>query len=271
MFPIFEVEFFGCRGSTPVSGSEFMKYGGNTTCIALYVEDTLLAVDCGTGLAPLQASRFNTGDFSSADIFLTHVHWDHIQGIPFFGPFFSPKCDFTIYGERRDGLTLLEQLRLAMRGPMFPVTPDALGARIDWREIECGDVIPAGGATVHSFRLRHPDVCTGYRFEYAGKSVCVVGDYEHGEPAPTEWAAGADALIYDAQYTDAEYPGKKGWGHSTWREACAFAKRCGAKRLYLTHHDPWRTDAQLAQMEQEAREVFPQTTFAREGLRVVLD
>lgn len=270
MFAIFELEFFGCRGSAPVSGAQFLKYGGNTTCIALTIDERLFIVDCGSGLAPLQESLFDTRRFSGADIFLTHVHWDHVQGIPFFGPFFSPACRFRFYGERRMEMTLQSQIGLVMAAPVFPVTMDAFNAELAWHEIQCGAALDLDGLSVQTCRLRHPDICTGYRFGWRGKSVCIVGDYEHGDTEPLEFARDADVLIYDAQYTDQEYALKRGWGHSTWRKGCEFAQKCGAKRLYLTHHDPRRTDAQLDALEQQARELFPAARFAAERLCVTV-
>lgn len=270
VFVIFDLEFFGCRGSTPACGPQFVKYGGNTTCIAIYSDESLFIIDGGTGLAPLQAALFNTGRYTRANVFLTHIHWDHIQGIPFFAPFFMPGCSFAIHGERRNEMSLRQQLNLLMSAPVFPVTLEAFNAQIDWRDISCGDVLETEGVRVTCFRLRHPDICTGFRFEAAGKSICVVGDYEHGDDEPVEFARDADVLIYDAQYTDAEYSAKVGWGHSTWRQGCELAKKCGAKRLYLTHHDPWHTDSDLDAMEQEAREAFPHAAFAAEGKRITV-
>lgn len=270
MFAIFDLEFFGCRGSTPVSGAQFLKYGGSTTCIALYMGERLFVVDCGTGLMPLQAALFDTGRFSRADVFLTHIHWDHVQGIPFFGPLFSPACRFDFYGERRLEMGLQQQIGLVMTAPVFPVTMDAFHAGIAYHDIPCGGTLELDGVLVRTCRLRHPDVCTGYRFEWEGKSVCVAGDYEHGGEEPLELARDADVLVYDAQYTDREYEGKRGWGHSTWRKGCELAAKCGAKQLLLTHHDPWRTDAQLDEMEAQAREIFPGARFAAERLRVTV-
>lgn len=268
--PIIEFTFFGCRGSTPVSGPQFVKYGGNTTCFALITDSRLLIVDCGTGLAPLQSAMFNSGRFQHADIFLTHIHWDHIQGIPFFGPFFIPGRRFTFYGEARDEVPLRQQLSRAMEPPMFPVRMESFNAEIAYHDISCGDCLELGEIRVKPFRLRHPDICTGFRFEAEGKSICIVGDYEHGEGGPIEAARDADLVIYDAQYTDAEYPSKVGWGHSTWRQGCAFAQECGAKQLILTHHDPWRDDSALDAMEEEARLIFPSVRFASEGMRIKL-
>lgn len=264
---MFGLEFFGCRGSTPVSRSSVLKYGGNTTCIAVYAGERLLIVDCGTGLAGLQTALFQSGRYHSADILVTHSHWDHVQGIPFFSPLFSPENVFTFYSEMREGRTFSQQLEQLMAPPLFPIRAASLGAQITYREITCGETLELGGVCVQTARLTHPNTCTGFRVYYGEKSVCVVGDYEHGGRDVYAFAQGADVVIYDAQYQDEEYERKKGWGHSTWREGCKLAQACGVKQLYLTHHDPSRSDAELEVMEREAQQVFSNSRFAFEGLR----
>lgn len=263
---IFQITFYGTRGSTPVSGSEFLKYGGNTTCIAFQADDTLLILDCGTGILPLQKDLFQSGRFRSAQVFISHIHWDHIQGIAFFGSFFNPNCHFDLYGEARYGATLRQQVDGIMNSPMFPIEADAFGAEMNYHDFICGDTLHANGIRVETCRLDHPNICTGYRFYYQGKSICMVGDYEHGSDAPVEFAKGADVLIYDAQYTNQEYPAKKGWGHSTWEEACRFADQCNAKQLLLTHHDPARTDDMLDKLQILVEQRRPGTLFAQEGM-----
>lgn len=265
-----EVIFYGTRGSTPVSGRRFMGYGGNTTCIAIRAGKQLLVVDCGTGMQDLQREEFDNGCYKEASFFVTHLHWDHIQGIAFFAPFFSPKYSFQIYGEERYDNSMKEQIESIMQSPVFPVDADAFRSQINYHTIECGTSIQDGEVTVDTIRLNHPNICTGYRFNYHNKSVCVIADCEATDEQVRKFAQGCDLLIYDAQYTKEEYEDKKGWGHSNWEAACEFARECEAGRLLLTHHDPGRTDSKLHEMQEEAAKRFSQALFAFDGLSVRL-
>lgn len=264
--------FYGTRGSTPVCGKEYMEYGGNTTCIGLEAEDKLFILDCGTGLMSLQKMQFDTEHYRSAHIFITHLHWDHIQGIAFFGPFFAPGCEFEIYGERRYDKSIREQIESVMESPMFPVQADSFQAKMDYRDVSCGDRIQIGGVAIETIRLDHPNVCTGYRITYGGKSVCLAGDCENANEEIEAFAMGADVLICDAQYTDAEYPAKKGWGHSTWQRCCQLGEKCRAGKLILTHHDPSRTDMELEALKKELRKngYGENAVFAFDGMELLV-
>lgn len=237
--------------------------------MALIADGHLIVVDCGTGLLTLYQELFeNKQLFDGADIFLTHVHWDHIQALAFFPPVFSDQYHFSIYGEKRLGKVLSEQIDGAFCPPIFPVHINALG----YHEINCGDCLNVGnGVEVRTTRLTHPDICTGYRFTYHGKSVCVVSDYEHGGDEPLEFARDADVLIYDGQYMPEEYEKKRGWGHSTWVAGCDFARRCSAKMLLLTHHDPMHTDVKLAKMQEAVTKEMPGALLVWDGMRIALE
>lgn len=265
-----EVIFYGTRGSTPVSGREYLEYGGNTTCIAIRTGRRLLVVDCGTGMQALQRELFDKGLYRSADIFISHLHWDHIQGIAFFAPFFSPECRFSLYGEERCGDSIQEQIQSIMSSPMFPVETDAFLSDMEFHTIVCGECIRLEDIRVDTIRLSHPNVCTGYRFQAEGKRVCVIADCEQTTDEILEFAGRADLLIYDAQYTKEEYEDKKGWGHSTWEAACSFARKCRADRLILTHHDPSRTDKALETLQRRVVKAFPEAVFAYDGMRCIL-
>lgn len=267
---MFEIKFYGCRGSSPVCRPEVMKYGGNTTCILLNMGEKSFIVDCGTGLLNLPMEL--AGKIRQPiDIFLTHIHWDHIQAIAFFPPFFNKQCHFRIYAEKRAGEGLENQLSRILNSPMFPIKIDAFQAKMEYREIKCGYTYEIEGIIVQTIRLRHPNICTGYRFSYEGKSVCIISDFEHASNVEednryVEFARNCDFLIYDAQYTNAEYPEKKGWGHSTWEKGIEMAERCGCKKVCLTHHDLLRKDCALDEIACQAQHLFPSSIVAQEGM-----
>lgn len=227
-------------------------------------------VDCGTGLLRLQKQFFDTGEFKEADVFFTHMHWDHVQGFAFFSPFFSSKCSFRFYGEKREGLGLREQLNQVFHAPVFPIGMDAFGAHFAFREITAGERLQFGEVVVDTIRLAHPNVCTGYRFKLRNITVCIVSDYEHVGDFPLSFAQNADILIYDAQYDESEYSLKKSWGHSTWQQGCRFAKQCGAKRLLLTHHDPFRSDEALEGLQALVDKALPGASFTYDGMTITL-
>lgn len=253
-----------------MSGSEYTRFGGNTTCIAFESAGKLIIVDCGSGLLALQKELFDTRRYSSAEIYITHLHWDHIQGIAFFNPFFNKYNSFDIYSESRYGNGIGEQIKGIMNSPMFPVNADAFQANISYHDILCGQTCKSSIARVDTIRLEHPNICTGYRFEMEGKIVCVICDCEKTDEAAEKLIAGADVLIYDAQYTKEEYQLKKGWGHSTWEDGCRLAKKCRVKQLVLTHHDPFRSDQALEQMQEEARKDFKEAFFSYDGMQMIL-
>lgn len=265
-----QITFYGTRGSTPVSGQEYLYYGGNTTCIAFEAEGSLLVVDCGTGLQRLWKDKFSTMEYNNASFLISHLHWDHIQGFAFFNPFFQSEYTFSLYGEARYGNSIAEQIEQIMKSPVFPIEADAFQASMEYHTISCGDRLHIQGFTVDTIRLDHPNLCTGFRISHDGRSVCVISDSEKTSPDVLSFAQDADVLIYDAQYTQEEYEKKVGWGHSTWEEGCAFAKSCRAGRLILTHHDTYRTDKELDELQRKATNLFQNAVFAYDGLRIKL-
>lgn len=264
------ITFFGTRGSTPVCAKEYMKYGGNTTCIAVETKQGLSILDCGTGMQHLQQEYFEKRGYRRADIFISHIHWDHVQGIPFFSPFFDRNCSFRIYGELRKTMCLQEQIEGILKSPMFPVKADALLADMEYMDFKCTDSIETCSGIVDTIRTEHPNTCTGYRFSFGDKRICFLIDCEMTNAACEELAADADILIMDAQYTQEEYPAKIGWGHSTYVSCCEFARKCGVQRLVLTHHDPFRKDIELDSMQKAAAMLLPGAVFASDGMRIEL-
>ncbi len=263
--------FWGVRGSTPTPRLDHLGFGGNTSCLEVRLPDNrLIILDAGTGLRDLGNSLMREfGPHGQRlHLFLTHYHWDHIQGIPFFAPLYMADNEVTFYSHRFS-VGLADLMQQQMMEPFFPVEFSHLPAARPMREINT-DPIDFDGVVVRPFRLNHPQGCMGYRIDGGGASIVYASDYEHGDPGYDailrEAAAGADILIYDAMYDVEEYASlRKGWGHSTWEEATRLAEEIGVKRLILFHHHPAYTDTRLEDIEQRARDAFERTECAREG------
>ena len=267
-----ELQFWGVRGSIPVPGPHTVKVGGNTTCASLRLDDYILVFDAGTGIRQLghylddeERSRWK------GSIFLTHYHWDHIQGLPFFGAAFREENRFSIYGEQKKGTLIQEILSEQMEPPYFPVQLDTLEGIVTFSEVQPGMEIKIfPGSVLHTVRLTHPGGALGYRFDCPQGSLCFITDHEH--PAEglsesiVEFVRGTTVLIHDAQYTPEEKQGPKaGWGHSSWEEAALTARKANVEKLYLIHHDPDRSDQDLAVIIRDAQSVFPNTAIATES------
>jgi ribonuclease BN (tRNA processing enzyme)/DNA-binding response OmpR family regulator len=254
-----KVRFYGTRGSIATPGPSTLRYGGNTSCVAVRSDaGTLVLLDIGTGASVVGRELMAQGGKLRGHILIGHTHWDHIQGLPFFPPLFVPGNEWDIYAPRGLRQTLRETLAGQMQHIYFPVDLDQLGATIRYHELVEGS-LQLGDINVTAQYMNHPALTLGYRLEADGAALVYACDHEpfareHGDH-PGEFTgqdlrharflADADLLIHDAQYTASEYAGKVGWGHSTIEYAVAVAKFAGAKRLALTHHDPTRTDAAL--------------------------
>jgi len=282
------VRFWGVRGSIPCPGPDTVKYGGNTTCIELRFGDAnkLVIIDVGSGIRPL-ADTIMKNDLPKgpidADILISHTHWDHIMGFPFFTPIYIKTTKLRVYGPvtyEEDSLDKVigDQLRYRY----FPVRQDELSASIEYRQLKETSFELGEGVFVTTKYLNHPILCLGYRFEYKGKVFCTAYDTEpfrnvfptdpndpnydevaaeEGEKAAKEenekflrFIQGADVLVHDTQYTYKEYKANKiGWGHSTFEHAVNSAHKAGVKKLLFFHHDPLRTDSQLDELTETYR------------------
>lgn len=263
-----KLKFWGVRGAIPTPFPGNLGYGGNTTCLELRMPDGVIVVDGGSGLRGFGgalAKEF-AGQNLSLNILMTHFHWDHIQGIPFFAPLYSPTNEVTFWSDRPVE-TLMETLEGQMTSPYFPVPFARVPGRRNFGRIAQQESF--GSLTVRPFPLNHPQGAVGYRFERSGKVIVHACDHEQGDLKAdgivTEYATGADVLIIDSQYTPDEYEQKKGWGHSTWKNAVETARAAKVKRLVLFHHDPAHDDAFIDSMVDEAKKHFPNTEAAREG------
>ncbi|MGB8130716.1 MAG: MBL fold metallo-hydrolase [Candidatus Angelobacter sp.] len=275
------VRFWGVRGSTPTPQSENLRYGGNTSCVEVRVNGHIYVFDCGTGFRNLgkQLSQEHAGDGRNghpinAHIFLSHFHWDHIQGIPFFSPLYNDRESSFVFHSSSRTRGLQQALEEQMADPYFPVNMSDMAAHRQFCTIDEGRT-KLEGCTVQTKWLNHPQGCLGFRMETEGKVIVYATDNEPGDPifdkSVRKLAEGADLLIYDAQYLPEEYAARKqGWGHSHWREAINVVMESGAKELILFHHDPDHSDACIDSVVKQAREHYPKVRAASEGMEIVL-
>ena len=261
------VRFWGVRGSVPWATSSSMGHGCNTACVELRNEHTgaILILDAGSGIVGL--SEALGSEPRAIPILLTHYHWDHLQGLPFFWQFYESGWTSTVWAPALKHVhpawldTLFQQ-------PFFPVPLDSLPSR------PAMAVVPSREAVINGFRIRtqpltHPGGSLAYRIQGDTGDVVYATDHEFGDRAVdtglAEFCRGAAAIILDAHYTPEELPSRKGRGHGSWSQCAEFAAASGARHLWLFHHKPGRTDEELAAIQARAREVFPATTAAGEG------
>lgn len=269
------VKFWGVRGSTPTPQAENLRYGGNTSCVEVRVADAIYIFDCGTGFRVLGQQLLQNSNRQPifAHVFVSHFHWDHIQGIPFFGPLYgNPENRFVFHSSCR--MRSLERvMEEQMASPYFPVPISEMRARRDFYDIEAGTVPLSDEVKVQTMWLNHPQGCLGFRLETKQGAVVYATDNEPGDDLfdknVRKLAAGADLLIYDAQYLPEEYQARRrGWGHSHWREAVSVVLESGAKELILFHHDPDHDDRCIDKVVQEARNYYPRVRAAAEGMEM---
>ncbi|MCA9586375.1 MAG: MBL fold metallo-hydrolase [Myxococcales bacterium] len=268
-----QVRFWGVRGSIASPGADTALVGGNTSCVEVRCGDRRVVLDAGTGLRQLGDSMLRERAPLRTTVLLSHYHWDHIQGLPFFVPLYVPGTELEVIGPAQSEQAVRGALVHQMQAPVFPVRLDEVAARVATREVRAGDVLELDDVVVRVARGNHPGGVCGYRVEHAGASVVYLTDNEHyacTDPKLVAFAAGADLLVYDAQYTPEEYAAKVGWGHSTYVAGAALAAEAGVGAFALFHHDPSRTDGAVAQIEALAQEHFARSFAAREGLELDL-
>jgi phosphoribosyl 1,2-cyclic phosphodiesterase len=269
--PDYMVRFWGVRGSIACPGPDTVRYGGNTSCVEIRCGERILVFDGGTGLRLLGNELMRAGKPADLDLFYSHTHFDHICGLPFFAPCYDPRSRIRIWAGHLNGRDIKSVLKDMMIEPLFPIPIGIFTARLEFIDFTAGKKLaPHSGIRLATGPLNHPNGATGYRIEFAGKVVAYITDTEHrpGDPDHNvlELIKRADLMIYDATYTDAEFPEHKCWGHSTWQEGVRLADAAGVGTLVIFHHDPGHDDAFMDQVAAEAAAVRPGTIVAREGL-----
>jgi phosphoribosyl 1,2-cyclic phosphodiesterase len=273
-----KVRFWGVRGSISCAGSEYVRYGGNTSCLEVTAGGRRLIFDAGTGIRTLGLELARQAPLD-IDIYFTHTHLDHLSGLTFFAPLFDKRNSVRMWaGHLEAPYTLKKVVSNLMQAPIYPVTLDIFQASVGFKEFSAGTSLACGAMAMRTAPLNHPNGATGYRVEYGGKSICYITDTEHREggldQTIVDLCRGADIMIYDCSYTDEEYPRYRGWGHSTWQEGARIADAAGVGTLAIFHHDPSHDDAFMDDVARKAAEMrpgrapsgLPRIVVAHEGL-----
>ncbi len=263
------VKLLGVRGTIPVHGSEFSRFGGATSCVLVKAGDETLILDAGTGLSGRAFRAFCEDKRFS--LLISHAHVDHLMGFPIFPPFFDGTCQADVYLKTREGRAAREQIESLMAPPLWPIRTNAVKADLRFHDV--ADDFRIGQVRVKTMDSNHPGGATIYKICFDGMSVVYATDYEPESDAPDafcEFAKDCSLLLLDGQYLSEEYGRTKGFGHSTIDRSVAIAARCNAAKTLLIHHDPNRTDEQLDALEQTVIQRYPTIRFGREGEEVFL-
>jgi phosphoribosyl 1,2-cyclic phosphodiesterase len=287
------VTFHGVRGSTPCCGEHLARYGGNTSCVAVETEGQApVLFDLGTGLRNYGLALAERGEAEAfrGSVLLSHLHWDHVQGLPFFVPLHCADALVDVYGPRQSDGPLGEVFGDMMRPPYFPIRPTELGGTVAFHDVD-EDHFPVGTAKVQSRWIRHVGPTLGYRLDWNGVSIAYLSDHGQGcgglrgmsNPRTDEFIPdevlelcdGVDLLIHDAQHTPVEFEQKRHWGHCTVQYALHVAKEAGAQRLSLFHHDPAHSDDMIDRLVRDAQDIaacigVPEVLAASEGMTLEL-
>jgi len=286
----YTVTFWGTRGSIPTPGAHTARYGGNTSCVAVEGPGgQLVILDAGTGIRELGLTLVGQNGAVKAEILLSHTHWDHIQGLPYFKPFFAPGNSVRIWGSKQGTKSLDAILHLQMDPAVFPVPLSAVSASLSVQEVQPGGEFSVGPFRAQVMQLRHPGTTLAYRLTplSGGKSMAYVTDNELGPggsyDTPPSWRRDlvrfldrVDLLVHDAMYTPSELDTHRGWGHSSYEEAVELAAEAGAKQLMLFHHEPEHDDGALDELVAAARRLAQrrgaptEVVAAQDGLQLSL-
>lgn len=267
------IQFWGTRGSHPVSSLKNAQFGGNTACTSIEFEGgKTLCIDAGTGVVDFDA--YLSKRYSSIDltVLFTHFHWDHIMGIPFFHYVYEPHSSFSVYGLKQQK-RVQDILKVLFEPPFSPVETGDLPCQIAFTALRGGEKIHLyEDVALSTFETDHPNGNLAYRITQNQKSFVHLGDLEHrhNETALRNFVKGADVLVYDAHFTPTEYesPQYKGWGHATYEKGARLAQEAGIKQLILSHHAPFRDDEGVLAIEAKAKAIFPNSMAAYDGLSI---
>ena len=268
--PTLYVRFWGVRGSIPAPGGRFEEFGGNTPCVEVRCGDRLFVVDGGSGIAPLGHVLAQEKP-RSIDVVLSHLHLDHVSGLPFFKPALSPECSIHLHCGNLRGESAEEALARLFSPPLFPISLNQLPGKFEHHGFKAGDdLVLDDGARVRTLPLNHPGGATGYRFDFDGHAICYISDIEHTAPWPPPdlkaFVEGSDLIIYDGMFSETEYLCCQGWGHSTWQKGVALAQAAGVPNLAVFHLHPMHDDRHLETVEAEIKAAMPGAFLAREGM-----
>jgi phosphoribosyl 1,2-cyclic phosphodiesterase len=267
----FFVRFWGVRGSVACAAPDIVRYGGNTSTLEIRCGNRLLIFDAGTGIRYL-GNKLLSENSVDAHLFLTHTHFDHICGMPFFRPAFVPENKFQIYAghllPEHDIRYVLSEMMMA---PLFPVPLEIFQSVVIFRDFHAGETLhPYDDVVVKTAPLNHPNGATGYRIEFGGKSICYLTDTEHRPDNPDEnilkLIEGADIVVYDGMYTDDEYQARIGWGHSTWQEGARLCEEANVRQYVVFHHDPDHNDEFMDGIAEQVAKILPGSVVAQEGM-----
>ncbi len=270
---MFKITFYGVRGSTPCANKEYFEYGGHTSCVAIETDDHIIIFDAGSGIYDASHLALNS---PSREIFLffSHVHLDHIMGLPFFAPIWEKDYTINIFaGSLASYGGIQSFLNRTFTEPLFPISFSNFPAQIKCQDFEPGTLLKiTDSLTLNTCRLNHPNGAIGYRINYKSSSICYITDTEHHldkkDGNILQLIKDSDLMIYDSSYSDSNFAEYKGWGHSTWQEGVRLAQAANVKKLAIFHHDPSNTDDKMAEVEKLATERWPGAFIAKQGQNV---
>ncbi len=265
-----KIKFWGVRGSIPTPGKNFSKFGGNTSCVELSVNNRSIIFDMGSGIVNL-GNHIIKNNIKKFDILLSHFHYDHTCGLPFFKPAFNKDYKFTIRsGIEKTRSKTLEVLKKQISSPSFPITVKEFSANIKYCDFKIGRDFYIDKLKVKTILLNHPNGAVGYRVQYKKKAICYITDHEHDLKEKNKnllkFLHNADVLIYDSTYDDRNFKNFVGWGHSTWQEATRLANECNIKKLFIFHHNPDNNDKKMDYIEAACKKISNNFLVAKEGM-----